>query len=257
MDATPLSRSDAVVEMPADADTCVLWLTEMTVDTPLDTDAAWLVRAVTAAEMPADSDASASCSVEAAVDRDTVTEARDVLRAVVLDAANVSVESRVEYSVGPASSVVAISNSVSSEAGAAPTNDVTAVSTCDERFTICALNATETDAAADEIADTLALMELVSDDTPEFRADTATPTADPCADVAACREVTDCAVADMMDETDALRSLVCNAMPDWLTLTTVDSEPTWASALSDSAPTAEMRVLCSAPLDSMNTEPLL
>jgi hypothetical protein len=35
------------------------------------------------------------------------------------------------------------------------------------------------DVTSDETDDTLALMELVSDDTPEFRADTATPTADP------------------------------------------------------------------------------
>ena len=191
------------------------------------------------------------------MDRDDDTADRVVIRAVVLDAANVSVESRVEYSVGPASSVAAISNSVSSEAGAAPTNDVTAVSTCDERFTICALNAPETDATDNESDDTLALMELVSNDTPEFRADTATLTADPCAEVAACSESTGCAVADRMDETDALRSLVCNAMPDWLARRTVASELTWPSALADSAPTAEMRVLCSAPLDSMNTEPLL
>ncbi len=169
----------------------------------------------------------------------------------------VSVESRVEYSVGPASSVAAISNSVSSEAGAAPTNDVTAVSTCVERFTICALTAPEMDVTSDESDDTLALMELVSDDTSEFRVETATLTADPCADVTACSEVTDCPVADMMDSMDAVRSLVCNAMPDRLALTTVDSEPTWSSALVESAPTAEMRVLCRAPLDSMNTEPLL
>ena len=169
----------------------------------------------------------------------------------------VSVELRVEYSVGPASSVAAISNSVSSEAGAAPTNDVTAVSTSDERVATCVLTAPEMDMASDETDDTLALMELVSDDTPEFRSETATPTADPWAEVAACSEVTDCAVADMMVEMDAVRSLVCNAMPDWLALMTVDSAPTWPSALVDSAPTAEMRVLCSAPLDSMNTEPLL
>ena len=129
--------------------------------------------------MPRDSDASASCSVEAAVDRDDDTADRVVIRAVVLDAANVSVESSVEYSVGPASSVAAISNSVSSEAGAAPTNDVTAVSTCDERFATCVLTAPEMDVTSDETDDTLALMELVSDDTPEFRADTATLTADP------------------------------------------------------------------------------
>jgi hypothetical protein len=179
MDATPLARSETVDEMPADVALCVLLADEMTVDTPLDTDAAWLVRTDTADEMPTDSDASASCSVEAAVDRDDDTADRAVIRVVVLDAANVSVESRVEYSVGPASSVAAISNSVSSEAGAAPTNDVTAVSTCVERFETCVLTAPEMDVTSDETDDTLALMELVSDDTPEFRADTATPTADP------------------------------------------------------------------------------
>ena len=111
--------------------------------------------------------------------------APDTLRIVaVTDVAinvslEVSVELRVEYSVGPASSVAAISNNVSSEAGAAPTNDVTAVSTSDERVATCVLTAPEMDMASDETDDTLALMELVSDDTPEFRSETATPTADP------------------------------------------------------------------------------
>ena len=177
--------------------------------------------------------------------------------ALMLPANAVSVAEMVEYNAGPASSVVAISNSVSSEAGAAPTNDVTAASTCDERFTICALNAPEMDATDNESDDTLALMELVSNDTPEFRAETATLTADPCVEVAACSESTDCAVADRMDETDALRSPACNAMSDRLALMTVDSEFTWSSAPVDSAPIAEMRVLCSAPLDSMHTTPLL
>ena len=40
MDATPLARSDTVDEMPADVALCVLLADEMTVDTPLDTDAA-------------------------------------------------------------------------------------------------------------------------------------------------------------------------------------------------------------------------
>ena len=163
----------------------------------------------------------------------------------------------VEYNAGPASSVVAISNSVSSEAGAAPTNDVTAVSTCVERFRICALNADERDATDNESADTPVSIAPVSDTTLAFRSDTATVAADPCAEVTACSESTDCAVADRMDETDALRSPVCNAMSDRLALMTVDSDPTWPIALTDSDPIAEMRVLCSAPLDSMCTTPLL
>ena len=51
----------------------------MNADTPLDTDAAWLVRTDTAVEMPADSDASASCSVEAAAERDIETDATSLI----------------------------------------------------------------------------------------------------------------------------------------------------------------------------------
>jgi len=51
----------------------------MNADTPLDTDAAWLVRTDTADEMPADSDASASCSVETAADRDADTAATSLI----------------------------------------------------------------------------------------------------------------------------------------------------------------------------------
>jgi len=72
-----------VDEMPADVALCVLLADEMTVDTPLDTDAAWLVRSDTADEMPTDSDASVTCSVEAAADRDIDTDATSLILVLV------------------------------------------------------------------------------------------------------------------------------------------------------------------------------
>ena len=214
MDVTPLPRSDTAVEMPSDVVACVLRADEMNADSWPDTEATrdtWLDPAV---EMPVDSDALATCSVEAATDNDADVADRAVLLAAVLDAAVDSVTEIMEYSAGPASSVAAISNNVSRDAGAAPTNEVTAVSTCDERFTICALNAAEMDAASDARTDTPLSIALDSDKTLEFRWDTATVMADPCVEVTVCSETPDCAVVDATDDTDALRSPIWDIMPD-------------------------------------------
>jgi hypothetical protein len=111
MDVTPLARSDAVAEMLADAVPCVLWLTEMNADTPLDTDAAWLVRTDTADEMPADSDASASCSVETAADRDADTDATLLDIFTVLPMLGLSWETYVNVlgaSFGTSNTIVAV-----------------------------------------------------------------------------------------------------------------------------------------------------
>jgi hypothetical protein len=205
MEFTPVCLTDAVVETPRDTLVWVLCVEEMKADMPADTDATRLIRSDVADEMPADSVASASCSVEAAADRDADTEATAPVPMLAANA--VSVAEIVEYSAGPASSVVAISNSVSSEAGGAPTKEVIAVNTWDDRFEICVLNAAEMDAAVDESVATLFVICTDNDETLAFLSDEATEIAALIPAVTICNEFADCAATSTMDETATLRAV--------------------------------------------------
>ena len=109
--------------------------------------------------------------------------------------------------MGPASRVVAISNSVSSEEGAAPTKEVIAANTCDDLFEICVLNALEMDAVVDESVATLFVICTDNDETLAFLSDEATEMALLIPLVTICNEFTDCAATPTMDETAALRSV--------------------------------------------------
>ena len=114
----------------------------------------------------------------------------------------------VEYSAGPASSAAATSNSVSSDEGAAPTNDVIPANTCDDRFATWLLSADERDAVADDSAETLVAIAADNDSTPAPRCATADARTDPCVETAVCTEVMDWVVPEMMDVMDAARAAV-------------------------------------------------
>ena len=131
--------------------------------------------------------------------------------APMLAASAVSAAEMVEYSAGPASSAAEISNSVSSEEGAPPTNEVIAVNTCDDRFTMWLLSADEMDAAVDE--STVVLVATTDDNDAASVPRCAPPNArtDPCVETTVCTEVMDWVVFVMMDATDAVRAVALDA----------------------------------------------
>lgn len=203
----PLTRADTPVETPTDTLSSLLCADEMNTEVPLDTDATRPTRSEVAAEIPDASEASATCSVDATADNDADMDDTPVLCATTLEASDAEVTEIMEYSVGPASSAVAISNSVSRVEGAAPTNDVTAANTAAERFETCALSAPEMWAAVDANVDTPVATALDSDETPALLSLEATDRADPNWEVTLCNELTDCDVAEANEATAALRSL--------------------------------------------------
>ena len=204
---TPLTRADTPVETPTDTLSSLLCADEMNAEFPLDTDAMRPMRSAVAADIPDASEASATCSVDATADNDADMDDTPVLRATPLDASDVEVAEIMEYSAGPASSAVAISNSVSRVEGAAPTNDVTAANTAADRFETCAFSAPEMWAAVDAIVDAPVATALDNDETPALLSLEATDRADPSWEVTLCNELTDCDAAEARDATSALREL--------------------------------------------------
>ena len=162
----------------------------------------------------------------------------------------------VEYSAGPASSAAAISNSVSSDEGDAPTNDVIPANTCDDRFATWLLSADEMDAVADDSAETLVAIAVDNDSTPVLRCATADARTDPCVETAVCTEVMDWVVPEMMDAMDAARAAALDPRFVWLSTTLADSAPIVSLTLEESAPISDTRARCSAPLE-ISTAPLL
>lgn len=121
---TPNCLAETVLEIPVEIEVSLLCAVEINADIAVDMDATEVTRATVAEEIPEDSVMSVACNVDAAVDNEVETDTTPLFLAVTLDVNDDSVAVMVAYSCGPASNAVPISNRVSSEEGAAPTNAV-------------------------------------------------------------------------------------------------------------------------------------